>query len=71
MNTEYTYLNFLRGYPEWGCMPRGCTNEEIDAIEKEWGVKLPACFREMFLLAGKYFAMGFNRANDYMFEEQK
>jgi len=67
--TQYKYLDFLETYQQdQGTLRRGCTVAQIDAIEEQWGVKLPLAYRELYQIKG-YGGFAFFEGNDYRFNE--
>ncbi|SFD54530.1 SMI1 / KNR4 family (SUKH-1) [Chitinophaga sp. CF118] len=67
---QHKYLGFLEEYKkDHLSFATGCTNDEIDQIEKSWNVKLPLCYRELFLIFGKYGAFAFDLGNTFQYEE--
>jgi len=69
MASDYLYMDFLLGYKKAFEVKTSCTEEEVNRIEQEAGVKFPRSYRELYLILGHFYGFGVIDENSFDFPD--
>jgi len=65
------YLHFLKDYMDFRNRSSYSTNDAVNKIEEELGIKFPLAYRELYLITGAPFAFAFHPHTDFIFDQYK